>query len=270
MSQQVISEQQFDQLWDEISETLSTMAGHLTNKEARFLTMAASMPSTTGVILEIGSFKGRSTIALAKAADMAGEAHTGLWAVDPFTSPTETCPDLEVPSSFPEFSANLEKAGVTDKVQVFQGFSYDLAPSWKEKIRFLWIDGDHTYKGAKTDFDLFSPYLEDGAIIAFHDTLHSHDGPCRVFANDILLSPNYSQCGFCGSIAWARYSKNPVTDPAITSRKVSLYRKLVRLVAITCLRQKIAGTNKLRYRILRLLIPHGDIRYRDWIRAIGQ
>lgn len=270
MNQQVISKQQFSALWNDVNETLSTMAGHLTDKEARFLTMAASIPSASGVILEIGSFKGRSTIALAKVAELAGEAHTGLWAVDPFTSPTETCPDLEVPSSFPEFTANLERAGVSDKVQVFQGFSFDLAPEWSENIRFLWIDGDHTYKGAKTDFDLFSPFLEDGAIIAFHDTLHSHDGPCRVFANDILLSPHYGECGFCGSIAWARYSKEPVTDAALIVRKVSLFRKLSRLVAITCLKQQIAGMNKLRYRILRLLIPHGDIRYSDWVRATAQ
>lgn len=267
MSHNAISEQEFDQLWDEVSKTLQTMAGHLTDTEAHFLTIAAAIPASNGVILEIGSFKGRSTIALAKASEKAGDSHTGLWAVDPFTSPTETCPDLEVPSSYPEFCDNLSRAGVTDQVQVFQGFSYDLAPTWKEKIRFLWIDGDHTYQGAKTDFDLFAPFLEDGAIIAFHDTLHSHDGPCRVFANDILLSPNFGECGFSGSIAWARYHQQPVTDERLIASKRSLYKKLSKLVAITCLGQEISGFPKLQYRILRLLIPHGRIKYRDWLNA---
>lgn len=269
MSHAAISEQGFNQLWSDVAETLQTMAGHLTDTEARFLTMVAAIPSSEGVILEIGSFKGRSTIALAKAAKKAGAAHTGLWAVDPFTSPTETCPDLEVPSSYPEFCDNLKRAGVTDQVEVFQGFSYDMAPSWKEKIRFLWIDGDHTYKGAKTDFDLFSPFLEDGAIIAFHDTLHSHDGPCRVFANDILLSPNFGECGFSGSIAWARYHKQPVTNVSVIAKKRSLYKKLCKLVAITCLGQEIKGLPKLQYRVLRLRIPHGDIKYSDWIKTVA-
>ena len=46
-----------------------------------------------------------------------------------------------------------------------------------KKIDFLFIDGDHTYEGVKLDFELYSPFVRDGGIIAFHDivkntTLH--------------------------------------------------------------------------------------------------
>lgn len=36
-------------------------------------------------------------------------------------------------------------------------------------IDFLMIDGDHAYEGVKRDFELYSPLVRDGGLIAFHD-----------------------------------------------------------------------------------------------------
>lgn len=258
------SQQAFDLLRTETSAAIVATEGHLSNHEVDFLSLAAAVPAATGEILEIGSFKGKSTIVLAKAAKYAAKKHTGLWACDPFTSPTSTCPDLAESSSFPEFERNIQSAGVANDVQVFQDFSHELAVTWHTPLRLLWIDGDHTFEGAKKDFDNFSPWLVDGAIIAFHDTLHSHDGPCRVFAHDILLSPHYGACGFCGSIAWARYSKKPVNDSSIVQRKLQLYRQLSHMVALTALDQPISGWTKLQYRWHRTWIPHGPMSLSSW------
>jgi predicted O-methyltransferase YrrM len=38
-----------------------------------------------------------------------------------------------------------------------------------EKVDFLFIDGDHTYEGVKRDFEIYSPLVREGGIIAFHD-----------------------------------------------------------------------------------------------------
>lgn len=38
-----------------------------------------------------------------------------------------------------------------------------------KKIDFLFIDGDHTYKGVKQDFEMYSPLVRPGGIVAFHD-----------------------------------------------------------------------------------------------------
>ncbi len=38
-----------------------------------------------------------------------------------------------------------------------------------EKVDFLFIDGDHTYEGVKKDFEMYSPLVRRGGIIAFHD-----------------------------------------------------------------------------------------------------
>ena len=39
---------------------------------------------------------------------------------------------------------------------------------------FLFIDGDHSYDGVKKDFEMYSPLLAPGGMIAFHDIV---DGP---------------------------------------------------------------------------------------------
>jgi len=36
-------------------------------------------------------------------------------------------------------------------------------------IDLLFIDGDHSYEGAKSDFDTFSQFVRPGGIVAFHD-----------------------------------------------------------------------------------------------------
>jgi cephalosporin hydroxylase len=51
----------------------------------------------------------------------------------------------------------------------------------KTPIDFLMIDGDHTYEGVKRDFELYSPMVSPGGVIAFHDTLpHEPSSGCEV------------------------------------------------------------------------------------------
>lgn len=39
----------------------------------------------------------------------------------------------------------------------------------ESSVDFLFIDGDHSYQGVKADFELFSPLVRPGGIVAFHD-----------------------------------------------------------------------------------------------------
>jgi predicted O-methyltransferase YrrM len=39
------------------------------------------------------------------------------------------------------------------------------------KVDFLFIDGDHSYEGVKKDFEMYSPLVRKGGIIAFHDII---------------------------------------------------------------------------------------------------
>jgi len=39
----------------------------------------------------------------------------------------------------------------------------------RKKLGMLFIDADHTYKGVKQDYEMYSPFVKKGGIIAFHD-----------------------------------------------------------------------------------------------------
>ena len=41
-------------------------------------------------------------------------------------------------------------------------------------LDFLFIDGDHTYEGAKQDFEMYSKLVKRGGIIALHDIVNHH------------------------------------------------------------------------------------------------
>ena len=48
-------------------------------------------------------------------------------------------------------------------------------------VDFLFIDGDHSYNGVKTDFLTYSPLVRDGGLIAFHDICpHDKESACEV------------------------------------------------------------------------------------------
>ena len=40
-------------------------------------------------------------------------------------------------------------------------------------LDFLFIDGDHSYEGVREDFNMYSPLVRDGGLIAFHDIAES-------------------------------------------------------------------------------------------------
>jgi predicted O-methyltransferase YrrM len=43
-----------------------------------------------------------------------------------------------------------------------------------QPVDFLFIDGDHSYKGVKADFELYSSLVRPGGIVALHDIVPDH------------------------------------------------------------------------------------------------
>jgi predicted O-methyltransferase YrrM len=56
--------------------------------------------------------------------------------------------------------------GDSHGTEVFGEFQKSLGA---HKIDFLFIDGDHSYAGVKKDYELYSPFVRKGGVIAFHD-----------------------------------------------------------------------------------------------------
>lgn len=251
-----------DRAWAVVRET----TGFLTEREARFLLLAAAATPADGVILEIGSFKGRSTVGLATVA-----AHYGLGpvvAVDPHTAPASTDPNLlGASSSFDDFMANLRRAGVEEHVEVHRRFSQDLADTWDRPIRLLWIDGDHTFAGAQRDLDCYRRFLQPGAIVALHDSLSNFDGPIRVMVESLLASDDFGPSGFHGSIAWAQY--RPADGARFRAERQSLAARARRLVPFVTDGKRLSGGRRLLFKFLRSRVPHGDVVPREWMRRVA-
>lgn len=81
------------------------------------------------------------------------------------------------------------------------------------KVDFLFIDGDHTESGVKSDFEMYSPLVRQGGIIAFHDILEKQPTPNNQVYNfwkEIKKSrkteefvADYNQTGFGIGIIYA-------------------------------------------------------------------
>ena len=49
------------------------------------------------------------------------------------------------------------------------------------QLDLLFIDGDHTYEGVRSDFEMYSPLAAEGGAIVFHDILdHPGFAACEV------------------------------------------------------------------------------------------
>lgn len=77
------------------------LAGCLSVRETRFLApAAATMPTSLGEVLEIGSFKGKSATLLAKSVALVGGDR--VCAVDPLFAASDTVPPIESGENLPD------------------------------------------------------------------------------------------------------------------------------------------------------------------------
>jgi len=57
-----------------------------------------------------------------------------------------------------------------DNITFIKGYFDEVAKTWDKPIDILHIDGFHTYQAVKHDYETWSKFVKDDAIILFHDT----------------------------------------------------------------------------------------------------
>jgi predicted O-methyltransferase YrrM len=137
---------------------------------------------TDGIVAEIGSYKGLSTAHLAAGRKLAvsqlvaGSAYPdpqewAVLAIDPFCDAGDKGGTNNFNNFYPEFIANMTKAGVLDYITPIVSKSAEAAAKIEnDSIEVLFVDGDHTYEGVRADFDNYFPKMQVGGLMAFHDT----------------------------------------------------------------------------------------------------
>jgi len=173
--------------------------GWLSDKEADLLFRLAKNCKGRGAIIEIGSWKGKSTICLALGSRAGAGAK--ITAIDPHTGSSEHG-DVY---TFDEFLKNISSAGVTDLVNPIKKTSEEASKGWTEPIELLWIDGAHEEEFVRLDFDKWAPHLINGGMIAFHDS--SMPGVKTVLEEELYKGREFKNIRFVHGITYATKGK---------------------------------------------------------------
>ena len=149
--------------WDHIFK----IDGWLSESEARFLYKTAARLEGRGVIVEIGSWKGKSTVCLAKG--LKPTLNVKIFSIDPHIGSAEhQPPGCQKIWTFDTFQDNVLKFNVADKVVPIIDYSNKVAETWSRPIELLFIDGAHDEPSVEQDFSLFFPYIVNGGWVVMH------------------------------------------------------------------------------------------------------
>lgn len=157
----------FDSAWLAVAD----VKGWMTEGQGRMLWRCAAQVPPHGRIVEIGSYHGRSAIILARSADPAVEIN----AIDPHAGndrgPQQvvgTADEGETDHGI--FHANLEKAGVSQRVRHVREPSQTAHGSVDGAIDLLYVDGAHGYRPAMTDIRDWGLRVEPDGTMLIHDS----------------------------------------------------------------------------------------------------
>ncbi|QUG87015.1 class I SAM-dependent methyltransferase [Bacillus nitratireducens] len=138
--------------------------GWLTNLEqTALLHLPALVDHLDGEIIEIGSYKGKSTVALSLGSKWISKRKRSIYAIDPFI------PSTEYGGYYNDFQKNIRLFRLENYVTPIKKYSHEALPECPERISALFIDGNHNYLNVKKDIELYSPRVVAGGMIAFHD-----------------------------------------------------------------------------------------------------
>jgi len=174
-----------------------SIPGQITREEARTLMDLARQTPLNTAIVEIGTFRGRSSVALALGSRR-GHGNR-VYAIDPHVEFVGVLGGRFGPEDMAHFYRNVTKAGVGSLVAAICLPSLAASRAWTGAVGMLWIDGDHRREAVNADLQAWSPFVVAKGIIAFHDADAEGVRDVIAFARrDGTLQP----AGRVGALAW--------------------------------------------------------------------
>ena len=187
----------FSETWDAVAD----VDGWMTHGQADTLYETAAACPPGGRIVEIGSFRGRSTIVLASAAGEGVE----VVAIDPHAGNDRGPQEIdgyedEATEDHLVFNANLAHAGVGDRVRHVRAFSDAAHDMVDGLIDVLYIDGAHRYAPARTDIAEWGARVRGGGTMLIHDSFSSV-GVTLAIMRELVPSRDWQYVGRSRSLA---------------------------------------------------------------------
>lgn len=141
------------------------------NNYATLRKLAAGVPATQ-TIVEIGTYKGASAIALADGARSGFGAH--VVTIDPHDLPGfrvgHDGTDYTNPAIRVAAERAIKAAGHDEHITMVRAFSTDAAEYYDgPPVGMLHIDGDHREGAVRRDYAAWEPHLAPHAVVAFDD-----------------------------------------------------------------------------------------------------
>ena len=211
---------------DEVLRRVADVEGWMSPDQARTLYDAARACRPGDQIVEIGSFRGRSTIVLASAAPpgvdiVAIDPHAGNdrgpQEIDGFVA--EAATDHEV------FLANLDRAGVRHRVRHVRAMSDDAHEAVNGTIALLYIDGAHRYGPARTDIHEWGARVRADGTLLIHDSFSSV-GVTAAIATELMFGRRFRYVGRARSMTIYRADLEPGN---VRARTASSLRQVAQL-----------------------------------------
>jgi MMP 1-O-methyltransferase len=188
-------------LLDEAKTLAAAVDGWLSDDEGELLFNLAKRCTGRGSIVEVGSWKGKSTIWLGKGS-VAGNK-VKVWAVDPHTGSAEHHELFGKVWTFDQFRENIAGAGLEGIVFPLVVSSQEAALRSIDPVELIFIDGSHDYDAVKSDFEAWFPRVVEGGTMAFHDSTYG-EGPRRVVEENLYRSRSFRLVRLTGSITHAQ------------------------------------------------------------------
>lgn len=210
--------------FEEALAAVEGVEGWLSDDQARRLYDAARVLQAPGLIVEIGSYRGRSAVVLGRAAADGVE----VVAIDPHAGNDRGPRQIQGTRAEGEgdheaFLQNLESGGVAGRVRHVRLPSQDALDAVEGEIDVLYVDGAHRYRPARDDIARWGARVRVGGRLLIHDSFSSI-GVTLAICRLLVASGEFTYVGRSRSLAEYRR-----TRPRGRDRLRSAARQLAQL-----------------------------------------
>lgn len=179
--------------------------GMLNEKEGQLLYDLAKNSPRDSIIVEIGSWMGKSTLWLLAGSQAGNKIR--VYSIDHHIGDDEIHRHYGKIWTYNKFKENIQKSGFWHLILPLVMTSKEASQIIDESISLLFIDGCHEYESVLEDYNLWYPKIITEGIIAFHDyrpEIPEYKGLRKVVDENIKNNENWEVVKKVMSIVYAR------------------------------------------------------------------